>query len=167
MQQERLGMAAIVSQIVDVCVFRRNSQSTEYLLLQRSHDEDLYPNLWQILTGTIADKETALMTALRELKEETSLSIKRMWTVPYIDAFYTLPQDAVHLSPVFAVEVVADAVVKLSDEHQNFIWMNLAGAKKKLAWPGQRKVLQVVQEYIVEESEAGRLMELSINAEGK
>jgi dATP pyrophosphohydrolase len=160
-------MATVESRIVDVCIFRRKKNTAEYLVLQRSASEELYPNLWQILTGTIAPNESALQTALRELKEETALPVKRMWTVPFVDSFYTMAEDIVHLSPVFAVEVKANAKIILSEEHQMFGWLKLKSAKKKLVWPGQRQVLDVVQEYIVEESEAGRLMEIKINTEGK
>jgi dihydroneopterin triphosphate diphosphatase len=160
-------MAEVISQIVDVCVFRRKGNGAEYLILQRSQNEELYPNLWQILTGTIAPNETAFQTAIRELEEETALPIKRLWTVPFVDSFFVTPQDAIQLSPVFAVEVKTNAVVKLSREHQKHEWLKLKRAKKKLVWPGQRQVLDVVQEYIVDASDAGRLLEIKINSEGK
>jgi 8-oxo-dGTP pyrophosphatase MutT (NUDIX family) len=159
-------LAAIVSHIVDVCIFRRTQKGTEYLILQRSADEELYPNLWQLLTGTIARQEKALETAKRELQEETSLPIKRMWTVPYVDSFFSTAQDAVHLSPVFAVETADGVPVKLSDEHQQYLWMNYEAAYQQLIWPGQRQALHIVNEYIVGVSEAGRLMELILTSEG-
>jgi 8-oxo-dGTP pyrophosphatase MutT (NUDIX family) len=137
-------MAAIVSQIVDVCVFRRKKRKVEFLVLQRSPEEKLYPNLWQILTGTIAPGETAIRTAIRELVEETSLPIKTMWTVPYIDTFFVTAEDTVHVSPVFAVEVAATAKVRLSSEHQQYEWLHGKKAQKKLVWPGQAKVIQIV-----------------------
>jgi len=132
-----------------------------YLLLQRSVNEDLYPNIWQILTGTIRYNESAIKAALRELEEETGLPNKRFWTVPYVDSYFDLTKDAVQLAPVFAVEVDAKIKLKLSPEHQNYAWLEYQAAKEKLVWPGQQHVLEVVQEFIVSGKDAAHLLEVT------
>ena len=107
-------MAKVVSEIVEVCVFRRSASGAEYLLLQRSANEDLYPNMWQIVTGTLQQNETALHGALRELSEETNLSVFRLWSVPYVSSFYVVSNDTVQVAPLFVVEVDSKCEVKLS-----------------------------------------------------
>jgi len=75
-------LATILSQIVEVCIFRWIAGEPQYLLLQRADDEELYPDIWQIVTGSIKKNESTDKAALRELEEETGLCLKRFWTVP-------------------------------------------------------------------------------------
>jgi dihydroneopterin triphosphate diphosphatase len=153
-------LAEIVSRIVEICVFRMIRNKPQFLILQRSSDEVLYPDLWQIVTGTVDKNESAFHAALRELKEETGLKIKRCWTVPFVDSYFDTAADTVQLAPVFAVEVEGTDDVKLSLEHQAFHWVSLKDAQKKLVWPGQCKALEMVREFIVGGKEAGGLSEI-------
>jgi dihydroneopterin triphosphate diphosphatase len=153
-------MAKVVSEIVEVCVFRRAASGTEYLLLQRAVNENLYPNMWQIVTGTLQHGETALHGALRELSEETNLHVHRLWNVPYVSSFYVVSTDAVQLAPLFAVEVDSNCEVTLSHEHQAFEWLPYREARERLVWPAQRQGLEIVHEYIVGGKEAASVTEI-------
>jgi dATP pyrophosphohydrolase len=153
-------LAAILSQVIEVCVFRKTVAGPEYLLLQRSAAEKLFPNIWQLVTGTIKHNEAALQAALRELSEETGLAVKRFWTVPFVDSYFDLPSDAIQVVPVFAVEVDGVAVVHLSAEHQQFEWVSYSSAHERIVWPGQRFIVEIVHEYIIGRKEAARLLEV-------
>jgi 8-oxo-dGTP pyrophosphatase MutT (NUDIX family) len=153
-------MAKVVSEIVEVCVFRRAPSGAEYLLLQRAANEELYPNMWQIVTGTLQQGETALHGALRELSEETNLPVHRLWNVPYVSSFYVVMNDAVQLAPLFAAEVDSACEVKLSEEHQKYEWLSYREARERLVWPAQRQGLEVVHEYIVGGKEAASVTEI-------
>ena len=142
-------------------MFRVLDGESQYLLLQRAADEDLYPGIWQIVTGTIRQNESAIKAALRELDEETGLFVKRCWTVPYVDSYFDLSKDSVQLVPVFAIEVDAKVELKLSREHQNFTWLKYPDAKEKLIWRGQRHALEIVQEFIVSGKNAAQLLEVT------
>ena len=154
-------MAQVLSEIVEVCVFRRAKRKTEYLLLRRTASDNLYGGIWQIVTGTLNPNESSLDAARRELSEETGVQPKRFWKVPFVDAFLDPKKDAIQLAPVFAAEVPASASVKLSDEHQDLQWLTYAAAKHRLVWPGQREALAIVQKYIVGVESAGELLEMS------
>jgi dATP pyrophosphohydrolase len=129
-------VAAIVSRVVEVCVFRRVNSIPNYLLLKRSAHDAIYPSIWQMVTGSLRDGETARDGALREFREETSLEPVRFWVVPFVNSFYVPANDTVHLSPVFAVEARSDALVSLSDEHEEFRWCTVDEARQTLVWPG-------------------------------
>ncbi|MGD0037210.1 MAG: NUDIX pyrophosphatase [Bacteroidota bacterium] len=159
--KESKVFAKILGQIIEVCVFRVLDGESQYLLLQRAADEDLYPGIWQIVTGTIRQNESAIKAALRELDEETGLFVKRCWTVPYVDSYFDLSKDSVQLVPVFAIEVDAKVELKLSREHQNFTWLKYPDAKEKLIWRGQRHALEIVQEFIVSGKNAAQLLEVT------
>jgi dATP pyrophosphohydrolase len=150
-------MPKVVSEIVEVCVFRNRKGTIEYLLLRRADLEKIYPGIWQIATGRIRKKETALKTAVRELKEETGLRAKRIWHVPYIPSFMDPLRDVIHLAAVFAVEVDSDDEVILSKEHQDFKWMTFHRGLAKLPLPGQKQILICVEEYISSNVDASSL----------
>ena len=154
-------MPKILSQIVEVCIFRWVSGEPQYLLLQRAENETLYPGLWQIVTGEKKKNERAEATALRELTEETGLRVKRFWSVPFIDSYYDSSKDAVQMIPVFAVEVDPVLAVQLSPEHKRFQWLVLTDARERIVWPGQRNVIDTVHEFIIGGKEAARLLEIS------
>lgn len=154
-------MATILSQIVEVCIFRWIAREPQYLLLQRADNEELYPGLWQIVTGSMKKNESADKAALRELEEETGLLLKRFWTVPIVDSFFDIRNDAVQMVPVFAAEVDAALNVRLSHEHQHFEWLAYAVARERTVWPGQRQTIEIVHEFIAGGKEAARLLEIT------
>ena len=155
-------MAAIVSRVVEACVFRITHDGPEYLLLKRSERDNIYPGIWQLVTGSMKDRERANDAALREFREETGMVAERFWVVPFVNSFYVPVDDTIHVSPVFAMEVQGDARVTLSTEHQEFSWCSFDDAKQKLIWPGQRYAVELVHEYIVGGKEAARLLSLQL-----
>ena len=132
-----------------------------FLVLQRAKEEKLYPGLWQIVTGTMKKHERALKAAIRELKEETGLSPKRCWTIPYVDTYFDLHKDTIHLVPVFAAELDSSSTLHLSSEHQRFEWLRFEDARKRLVWPGQKHSMDIVHEFILGNKEAARLVEIT------
>jgi dATP pyrophosphohydrolase len=155
-------MAGVVSRIIEICVFKLDSGIPKYLLLKRSDIDKIYPGIWQWITGSLKEGESALKAAVRELAEETGMKPTRLWVVPHVNSFYVVADDTVHLSPLFAAEVSADGQPKLSSEHQAFDWCLHERARHLLVWPGQRRGLEVVHEYITGEKEAARLTQVSL-----
>jgi dihydroneopterin triphosphate diphosphatase len=155
-------VAAIVSRVVEACVFKIAHDGPRYLLLRRSENDTIYPGMWQLVTGSMKEGERAVDAALREFREETGMVARRFWVVPFVNSFYVPVNDAIHLCPVFAVEVLEDAQVALSHEHQEFSWCSIENAKQKLVWPGQRYAVDLVHEYIVGGQEASRLLSLHV-----
>jgi dATP pyrophosphohydrolase len=145
---------------VEVCVFRSLNTETHFLVLQRAKGEKLYPGLWQIVTGTMKKNERAWQAAMRELKEETGLSPERCWTIPYVDTYFDLAKDAIQLVPVFAAELDSSSLLRLSSEHQHYEWLRFDDAQRRLVWPGQRRSIEIVNEFIIGNKETARLVEI-------
>jgi dATP pyrophosphohydrolase len=124
--------------------------------------DNIYPGMWQLVTGSMKEGERAIDAALREFREETGMAANQFWVVPFVNSFYVPVNDAIHLSPVFAMEVQAGAVVKLSNEHQEYRWCSYDDAKQRLVWPGQRYAVELVHEYIAGGQEAGRLLSIQV-----
>ncbi len=155
-------MASVDSRIVEVCVFRFKGNGVEYLLLRRAEQDQLYPGIWQWVTGTILEGEKSLNAALRELREETKLSGQHLWIVPHVTMFYDSVQDSVHLSPLFAVQVENGVDPVLSPEHQEFRWAPYLEARRRLVWPGQREGLDMINSFIITGEEGAGLLDTEV-----
>jgi len=153
-------MSTLASRIVEVCIFKFENDRAWFLLLHRSKEEKIYPDLWQFVSGSIEGEERAADAARRELEEETGLKPKAFWTVPLVTSFYDPGWDAVNLSPLFAAQVDIGDQPRLSAEHREFGWFSYEDAIRKLVWPGQREGMRIVREYIIRGEEAGRLTRL-------
>jgi len=139
-------MSAIVARMVEVCVFKMVKDRPEYLLLRRAADEEVYPGLWQIVTGTIEEGETALHAALREMKEETGLAIT--------DIRFVLVQDCIHSKEFYrdahfvllnyTCRCAGKPRVKLNDEARESRWVTPGVAMKMPLNAPTRKLLEAV-----------------------
>lgn len=151
----------IVSTLIEAHIFRTRNNDLEFLLLKRAANEK-YPGLWQMVTGAIDKKEKAYQTALREIKEETGLTPVKLWVVPNINLFYLPEKDEVCMVPVFAVQVNPYKAVKVSEEHSEFQWVKKPQAKKMLAWPGQKKSVDIIYEYFTNQKSLLKFVEIKL-----
>lgn len=136
--------------LIEAHIFRTNGSDLEFLLLKRA-DNERYPGIWQMVTGSVNENEKAFAAALREIKEETGLVPKKFWIVPNVNSFYSPERDIVIMIPVFAAQVSENSKVIISDEHSEFKWLNKDDAKKLLAWNGQRNSVDTIYQYFTSE----------------
>ena len=80
-------MPDIVSNLIELYVFKKIHDKPKYLLLKRASDV-IFPNVWQMISGTIENNEKAYETAFRELYEETGFKTDKFYVVPKISKFY-------------------------------------------------------------------------------
>ncbi len=150
-----------ISKLVEAHIFRRKNDRLEFLAIKRAGNLS-YPNLWQMVTGGIQEGEKAYMTALREIKEETGLIPKKFWALPNINSFYSSEDDCIFTIPVFAAEVGAEDSVTISFEHSKYKWVGKDEMINILAWPGQKKSVEILCEYLSTENEVMNLVEIKI-----
>lgn len=148
-------MAKIISNTIQLHVARKDESSVryEFLALKRSDSDELYPSLWQCITGTSDSGEKAAETALRELEEETSIArnqIEKFWTIPFVGSFFDPYRDAVNMVPAFGVLVRGDAEVRISPEHSQFEWLSDSEIMELLPFPSHKAGHEIFVRYILE-----------------
>lgn len=146
-------MPKIISNMIEAHICKisfMNPARIQYLLLKRS-DKEIYPNLWQMVTGHIKNNEKAYQTALREIKEETNLTPTKMWVVPQVNSFYSDKEDSICLIPVFLALVNENSNVIISKEHTEFKWVEKDEAIELLAWPGQKESVSIIENYLTKQ----------------
>ena len=134
---------------VHVAAYFEEYQVYKYLLLKRSKNVKVYPGIWQVITGTMENDESAVQTALRETKEEIGAEPVKMWTLPFITRFFNPKNDIIQASPVFGMLINPEHQIILSDEHEKYEWLHLDLALEKLDLPSHREATKVFNEYIL------------------
>ncbi len=157
-------MMKVESQIIELHVFRvckSDPGDIEFLLLKRA-PEEIYPKLWQMVSGRVEENESAHLAARRELLEETGLQPKKLWVAPIVNSFYNPETDTVNIIPVFAAQVERNAGVVLSEEHTQFRWAGKRQAKSYLAWQGQRNAVDIIHEYFSRKKKILKFVEIDL-----
>jgi dihydroneopterin triphosphate diphosphatase len=149
----------IKSTLIEAHIFRRFKGDIEFLLMKRSEDQ-IYSNVWQMVTGSIEAGEKAFETATREVIEETSLIPKTIWIVPNVNSFYSATDDSINMVPVFVAEVDFEHEVIISAEHSEYLWCTKEKAKALFAWPGQRDSLDTIYECLSDEKSQLKLIKI-------
>jgi 8-oxo-dGTP pyrophosphatase MutT (NUDIX family) len=127
---------------VDVYLISPEPGAWSVLALQRARDTRC-PTAWETVHGRIEPGESPEQAAVREVREETSLEVQRLYNV-IVQPFYLHKLATVELAVVFAAFVRrADAVV-LGEEHMQYEWLTPDAALGRFVWPRERQALRDV-----------------------
>jgi 8-oxo-dGTP pyrophosphatase MutT (NUDIX family) len=149
-----------VTRIIQAHIVRRVQSQTkatsiawQHLLLRRSATQSRFPDMWQVITGTIEPNETPLQTAFREIEEEAGLRVGELWVLPHVGMFYDAVRNAMNLVPCFAAvlsdEDSSTADVILSDEHSAFEWCSSLRAEEQLVIPSHLHGVETLERHIL------------------
>lgn len=138
-------MPDIVSDIVDVYVFRRLNARVQFLLLQRKATVPL-GNTWQSFHTQIQAHETTVVAARRAVRELAGLNVSEAYSADYINEFFDDSRDVVVLAPVLAVNVSAQAPITLGRELKEAAWWDTNQAIARLPFSGQRWAIKHISE---------------------
>ncbi|MDA5555240.1 NUDIX hydrolase [Shimia sp. MMG029] len=144
----------IFTDFVSLLAIRTTASGAEVLLLKRIS----YPaNTWCQVAGRIEAEETAWQAALRELREETGLVPRTLYSGDICEQFYEPKQDALMIAPVFVAVIDPEAQVVLNHEHSACCWASFDAAREMVSFGGQRRVLQAVEEEFVKRPPSSHL----------
>jgi dihydroneopterin triphosphate diphosphatase len=138
-------MPRVVSDIVDIYVFRRLNARVQFLLLQRRPDVAL-PHTWQAFHSQVRVGDTTIETVIRAVKELCGLDVSDIYSADYVNQFYDEGRDALVLAPVFAVNVSPQAPIDLASDFRDAAWFDRDEATARLAFSGQRWAVRHIDE---------------------
>ena len=116
-------MAKMKIRVIDAYIYKKNNAGIDFLILKRAHTK-IYEHLWQGVAGKIESGEEAWEAAIRELKEETSVSGHN----PTLFAVHGDPRrdPRQHIVTIFYSIDVDENVVPLGgDDAAEAMWMPL------------------------------------------
>lgn len=141
--------------VVDVYPFSVDNGRPQYLTLLRTPGLAL-GNTWQAVHGRIEKRETAVQAAVRELVQQTSVQPTSLWTIDYVNTFFSPEEDTIYVVPSIGVLIPADAEVGLTPEHVNWEWVSPDVAIRRFLWIGQRLAVQTLHDEIAGPMGSGR-----------
>jgi 8-oxo-dGTP pyrophosphatase MutT (NUDIX family) len=153
--------------IVECWLFRaRGGEAVEVLLMRRSPGR-IFEGLWQPVTGRPEPDELAPLTALREVAEETGVGPAdrlALYTLDQVVQLYGHRSNAIVHAVVFALRVRPKAIVRLSDEHDDYRWVPAATAPDLAIWPAYRESLARIERLA---ADPGYARWFELDAEGR
>ena len=138
-------MSPVRPDLVECWIYRLPEPRRVELLLIRRSASRIFPGLWQCVTGGLEAGERVPMAALREVFEEVGFGppeIEAFYDLDQVTQFYDEGPDAVVSGAIFAVRVRADAIPRLSHEHDDARWVVAADAIRLVAWPSYRGTIE-------------------------
>jgi 8-oxo-dGTP pyrophosphatase MutT (NUDIX family) len=127
---------------IDVYLVSPRSDGWRILTLQRSASTRC-PTAWETVHGRVEPGEEPEQAAVREVREETGLAVRRLYNV-CVQPFYLHRTHTVELAVVFAAFVDPAGEVRLGDEHSHSEWLTPDDALERFAWPRERAALRDV-----------------------
>jgi len=129
-----------------IVLFRNASNKNEFLLLN-------YPQgHWDFIKGKVEQGETPYETASRETKEETGIS-----DIEFIDGFeesveydFRFNNENIHKKVIFFLAKTSEKKIKLSHEHNDYLWLGYSDALKKITFRNAKNVLSKANKFLLD-----------------
>ena len=127
-----------------IVLFGNNSGKNEFLLLN-------YPQgHWDFVKGKIEQNETSHEAAIRETREETGIT-----NIDFIDGFeesveydFRFKKEDIHKKVIFFLAKTDEKNIKLSHEHNDYVWLEYNDALKKTTFENAKNVLSNANEFL-------------------
>ena len=127
-----------------IVLFRNNSSKNEFLLLN-------YPQgHWDFVKGKVEQNETPHETAIRETGEETGIT-----NIEFIDGFeesveydFRFKKENIHKKVIFFLAKTDEKNIKLSHEHNDYLWLEYSDALKKTTFENAKNVLSKANQFL-------------------
>ncbi len=131
-----------------VVLFREINGKRKYLILHYPGGHFDFPK------GHLEKGETETMAAIRELEEETGISVDSVFEgfSTAITYLFRRPQKLVHKTVTFFLARADSGEIKISHEHQGYLWLDFESALSKITFENARGVLRRAEEFLNKQS---------------
>ena len=130
---------------------RTAEQERNYLLLKHTNGGH-----WSFPKGHVEKGEQPRETAIRELEEETGLTVRKFVSEFREKTSYFFERDGQKIPKTviyFLGTVSENCRVELSSEHRAHLWLPYDDARSKLTYENDRKLLDRAEEELAEKGE--------------
>lgn len=126
-----------------IILFRRTEQGNKYLLL---HYEAGH---WDFVKGHIEEDESEKETAIRELKEETSITKFQLYPDfrEKLSFFYKRDNKLIHKEVIYFLAETSEEKVRLT-EHLEYKWLPFEQALNQTTFKNSQQILKKAKEHI-------------------
>lgn len=133
---------------IEVIVFKKDNDGYSFLMLKRNSKKG---GFWQPITGNVDPGETFEDAAIRELFEETG--VKELIRLFYTGFSFNFFDDGRNqIEKVYAVQIDKLTPIVISQEHEEYSWVNYADCQDKyLKYPGNKKGLETLKSILEKE----------------
>jgi mutator protein MutT len=122
------------------------NEENKLLLLKRSEDDNWMAGKFALVGGGIEENEIPEEAIIREIKEETNLSVKKPKLV------YSTIEENTFLY-VYVGKVKNSDKLKLNDEHTGYVWVNSSEIKNYDSVPNLDEMIKKVYQIMVNNSD--------------
>lgn len=119
------------------------------LLLLQSTAAKSEPESWGVPAGKLEKNEVPLDAAKRELFEETGISIENLSQIQFLGSLYVRKPEVDYVYHLFKVNMDIIPEIRLSDEHQSYVWASSADIEQMPLMSGAREALNRYRSYVV------------------
>ena len=131
-------------------IFRLENKEPRYLLLHYPTSKKAKKEYWDFPKGHPEKGETKKQAAAREIQEETGL--RRIIFVPgfqeRIQYYFRVEGKTIFKTVVFFLAFTKKKEVKISFEHEGFVWLSFEKAMKKLKFANARRILERAHRFL-------------------
>jgi len=126
-------------------VYCRTNEGHKYLILKRSEIDGGY---WQPVVGTVKEEESIIQCMLREIEEEAGIN-DVIQVSKQLYNFSWERENQVYLEFVYAIEIDEKTSITLSEEHDEYLWLNYEDAVEKVKYESNKKSITIVEKMLM------------------
>ena len=122
------------------------------ILLLHKPETKRHPAFWQPITGGIEKNEKPIEACIREIEEEANLhiNIEEIKDLNYEFEISLVEDDLVIKKSLFMYRDQNPALeIKISDEHDDFMWVKLEEVREYLFWDSNKSTFRELHKILV------------------
>ena len=139
-------MTRIEVSVVDVYLIDPQFDTWRVLALRRGAGTRC-SGAWEAVHGHIEAEEAAEDAAVREVLEETGLTVQRLYNVT-VHSFYLHLRSRIEVAVVFCAFVDSGNPITLGPEHAEYAWLTVEAAAARFTWPRATQALGEIRKLL-------------------